>query len=84
MQSILCAGDAVTNGSAAMAAPSFLLPLIRRFLMLFLAIKPHHLSFEIYIEFIDNKAFYCFLVFVFFPGMKSLEIWFTNTSKQAH
>lgn len=57
MQSIPCAGDAVTNGSAAVAAPSSLLPLIRQFLVLFLAIKPHHLSFEIRMEFIHNKAF---------------------------
>lgn len=49
--------DVVTNGSAAVAAPSSLLPLIRQFLVLFLAIKPHHLSFEIRMEFIHNKAF---------------------------
>lgn len=60
MQSILCAGDAVTNGSAAMATPSSLLPLIQWFLVLFLALKPHHLSFEIYMEFIHNKAFFFF------------------------
>lgn len=58
MQSVLYAGGTVTNVSAAMATPSSLLPLFRWFLVLFLAIKPHHLSFEICMEFIHNKAFF--------------------------
>lgn len=57
-------GDAVKNGFADTAASSLRPPLVLGFLAVFLAIKPHHLPFEVCIEFIHNRAF--------FPEMKSL------------